>query len=291
MNFVRNIWVSIAATSMVAITLFIISVMMVLYALASLTVQNSTDKVGVVTAYFKDTATTQEISNVITEVKGLAGVKSVDYTSKEQATELFKQRHQNEPTLLQTLDEFKDSENPIPASLAIHTDNLADYAQLYTSLNSDRYAPYFQRVRDNQGVIDKLHRLIQFITRFGLLLAIIFMIVTIMVTFNTIRLTIYNRRQEVEIMRLVGATNSYIRWPFFIEGLFYAILATIVVSGLILFLLFLLSSRIVQFLSISSLGTSLIGALFWKILLVNLVSSIVLSVIASAIAIRRYLKV
>jgi len=290
-DFFRNIWISIAATSMVAITLFIISTIIVLYTLAYLSIENSTDKVGVVTAYFNDRTTDNEMNSVKAEISSLPGVKSVDFVSRQQAQDLFKQRHINEPTLLETLNEFGSGENPIPASLAVHSSNLTDYQQIYDELRGDRYAPYFQKVRDNQKVIDKLYKIVKFITSFGLLLAAIFMLVTIMVTFNTIRLTIYNRREEVEIMRLVGATNWFIRWPFMIEGIMYGIFATIIVSAIVYVLLTLLSNRIESFLSISSLGTSLINALFWKILLVNLISSMALGFVASAIAMRRYLKI
>lgn len=290
-NFFRNIWVSIAATSMVTITLFIISTMIILYTLTNISIQNSTDKVGVVTAYFNDQTTDNEIATVKTEVEAIPGVKSVDYTSKEQAKALFQQRHADEPSLLQTLNEFSDSENPIPASFAVHADNLSDYSSIYQTLKSDRFAPYFQTVRDNQKVIDKLYAIIQFITRFGILLALIFMLVTIMVTFNTIRLTIYNRREEVEIMRLVGATNWFIRWPFLIEGMMYGVFATILTSLIVFGILTLLSGRVEQFLSITALGNNLVTALFWKILLVNFVASIVLGVVASTIAMRRYLKI
>src|SRR5260221_238802 len=88
-NFFRNIWISLAATSMVAITLFIISTILILYTLTVLSINNSTDKVGVVTAYFKDTTTDKEIDNVREEVAALPGVKSVDYVSKAQAKDLF----------------------------------------------------------------------------------------------------------------------------------------------------------------------------------------------------------
>lgn len=290
-NFFRNIWISIAATSMVAITLFIISTILILYTLTVLSIQNSTDKVGVVTAYFTDKTTEKEMASVREDVSALRGVKSVDFTSRQTAKELFIKIHQNEPALLETLNEFTDAENPIPASLAVRADNLNDYPDIYNQLKSDRFTPYFTTIRDNQKVIDKLHKIIDFITKFGLIFAGIFMVVTVMVTFNTIRLTIYNRREEVEIMRLVGATNWYIRWPFLIEGIMYAIFATIFVSLIVLALLLMLSGRIEQFLSISSLGTTLIRALFWQIFTVNLLASIGLGIIASSIAMRRYLRV
>ena len=290
-HFFRNIWVSIAATSMVTITLFIISVMIIIYVLATLTIQNSTDKVGVVTAYFNNTATDKEIGNLIAEVEAMPNVKAVIYTTKGQAKALFQQRHQNEPVLLDSLNEFTDAEGLIPASIAVRADNLSDYPQIYDTLRSERYAPYFASIRDNQKVIDKLHGIIDFITKFGLLLAAIFMLVTIMVTFNTIRLTIYNRREEVEIMRLVGATNWYIRWPFIIEGILYALFATFITSLVTLGLLFLLSGRIQQFLSIGSLGPSFFQMLFFQIFFTNLLASVGLTIIASSIAIRRYLRI
>ena len=166
-NFFRNIWVSIAATSMVAITLFIISTMIVLYTLTVLSIQNSADKVGVVTAYFNEQTTDSEMSTVQKEIEAIPGVREVDFTSRDQAKQNFEQRHQNEPELLETLGEFSDSEDPIPASLAVKADNLDDYPQIYSTLESDRYTPYFQTIRDNQKVIDKLHQIINFITTFG----------------------------------------------------------------------------------------------------------------------------
>jgi cell division transport system permease protein len=291
LNFFRNIWISIAATSMVAITLFIISTIIILYTLTVLSIDNSTDKVGVVTAYFNDQTTEREMLNVKAELETLPEIKSVDYTSKEAAREKFRQTHENEPTLIESLNEFSDADNPVPASLAIKTTNLTDYSYIYSVLKSERYTPYFKTIRDSQKVIDKLYRIIDFIKKFGVLLAGIFVVVTIMVTFNTIRLTIYNRRDEVEIMRLVGGTNWYIRGPFIVEGVLYALFATILTSLVVLGLLLLLSNKIEQFLSISTLGRSLIEALFLKILLVNFLSSVILSIIASTIAIRKYLRI
>ncbi|HEX9504306.1 MAG TPA: permease-like cell division protein FtsX [Patescibacteria group bacterium] len=293
-HFFRNIWVSVAATSMVVITLFIISTILIFYTLTVLSINNSTDKVGVVTAYFNTKTTDKEMENITAEIQAIPGVKSVDFVSNDEAKQRFIERHKAEPGWLISLQQF---EKPVPASVSVKATNLSDYSGIYNILRGERYAPYFvndqglSTVKDNQKVIDKLHKIIDFITRFGIILALIFMLVTIMVTFNTIRLTIYNRREEVEIMRLVGATNWFIRWPFMIEGIMYAIFATFFTSLVLFGLLYLLSARIEEFLSLNSLGTSLINALFWRILLINIVASVGLSIIASTIAIRRYLKI
>ena len=260
-HFFRNIWVSIAATSMVAITLFIISTIIILYTLAVLSINNSTDKVGVVTAYFNDKVTNEEMADVKEQVELLPNVREVQFISHEEAEKRFREIHKNEPTWIQSLSEF---DKPVPASLTIRAVDLSDYGDIYTTLNSERYSIYFQKISDTQAVIDKLQRIIDFITKFGILLAGIFMLVTIMVTFNTIRLTIYNRREEVEIMRPVGATNWYIRWPFIIEGIMYALFATVTTSLIVFGLLYLLSSRIENFLSLTSL-MKVKQCSFWRI--------------------------
>ena len=289
-NFFRNIWLSIAATSVMAITLFIISTIIVLYALTSLSINNVKDKVGI-SAYFNNQTTEQEILAVKSELESLSGVKHVEYIPKTVAKEKFIEAHKDEPLLLETLNEFKDSENPLPNSFAIRAYELSDYSQIADVLKSERYSPYFDRVRDNSVVIERLFKITDTITKLGVLLAAVFVVVTMMVMFNTIRLTIYNRREEVEIMRLVGATNWYIRWPFIIEGIMYAVLATAITSLVMFTLLMLMSGRVEQFLSLKDLGGSLINGLMWQLVALNLIASLGLGIISSTIAIRRYLKI
>ena len=289
-NFLRNIWQSIAATMIMAITLFIISTIIILYTLTSLSINDIKDKVGI-SVYFKNHITETEILNTKDEVEAMAGVRSVEFIPKTVAKEKFIEAHKDEPLLLETLNEFKDSENPLPNSFAIKAVDLKDYSQITTNLKSERFAPYFEKIRDNSKVIDRLFKIIDGITKLGILLVIVFIVVTIMVMFNTIRLTIYNRREEVEIMRLVGGTNWYIRGPFITEALLYALLSTLVASIIVFVLLVLLSGRVEEFLSLSDLGGNLIRGLFWQILVVNLFASSILGVVASSIAIRRYLKV
>lgn len=289
-NFVRNIWLSLAAASIMAITLFIISTILILYTLTALSLNNVKDKVGI-SAYFKNEVSNKEIQNIKAELESLPQVKSIEFIPKTVARDKFIEAHKNEPLLLETLKEFKDDENPLPNSFAIKAMNLTDYAGISNILKGDRYAPFFERVRDNSKVIDRLYKITDAITKLGIVLTIVFIIVTVMVMFNTIRLTIYNRKEEIEIMRLVGATNWYIRGPFIIEAVSYGLLATIVTSLVLFALLYFMTSRVEVFLSLQNLGGSLIRGLFLKILMINLFASIVLGVVASTIAIRRYLRV
>jgi cell division transport system permease protein len=289
-NFFRNIWLSIAATSVMTITLFIIATIVVLYTLTAISLENVKDKVGI-TAYFNNNTSETEIQNIKDELATVPGVKEITYIPKNLAKDKFIAAHQDDPLLIETLNEFTDKENPLPASFAIKAIDLPDYSVISEALHSEKYSSYFNKIRDNSKVIDKLNHITKTITQGGIALTIIFVIVTIMVMFNTIRLTIYNRREEVEIMRLVGATNWYIRGPFIIEGIMYGLLAMIISSGIMLILLSLLSGKVESFLSLQSIGGNLMKALYWKILLVNFVIGVGLGVVASTIAIRRYLRV
>lgn len=289
-NFFRNIWLSLAATSIMTITLFIISTIFVLYTLTNLSIENIKDKVGI-TAYFNNQTSEREILNVKAEIELMPNVESVQYIPKTVAKEIFLEIHKNEPLLLETINEFKDSENPLPNSFAIRASDLEQYASISETLRSDRYAPYFERVRDNSKVIDRLFSITNTIKNLGVVLTIVFVVVTIMVMFNTIRLTIYNRRQEVEIMRLVGATNWYIRLPFIIEGMLYGVIATVLTSAIMFAALFYMSDRVQQLLSLDSIGGSLTNALMLQIIILNVTLGLGLGIIASSIAMRRYLRI
>jgi cell division transport system permease protein len=290
-NFFRNIWLSLAATLIMAITLFTISTIILLYASTQLSIDRIKDKVGI-SAYFNNQTTDAEIQNIKAELELMPEIKEVEFIPNDVAIDKFREAHKDEPLLLETLDEFKDSENPLPNSFAIKANDMEDYDTISNILKSERYGVYFDKIRDNKIVIDRLLKIIQVLTQLGIILIVVFTTVTIMVMFNTIRLTIYNRREEVEIMRLVGATNMYIRGPFIVEGIMYGLIATIVISGLILAFLPIMATNIEHLLQLPyDLSNGFIQTLFWEILITNLVVSLVMGVIASSIAMRRYLKI
>lgn len=292
-SFLRNFGVSLSATSIMVITLFIISTVLVLYNLTDLSLDSAKDRVGV-SVYFKDSTNSDEITNIRTELEAFPGVKSVIFTSKEQARDRYIERNKNRPDRLRALQELDNDTDPFPNSLAITAHELANYETIVTYLASDRFKPYIQEkdgIKDNRKIIGRLSSLSTVIRQLGILLTIVFITVTIMVMFNTIRLAIYNRREEVEIMRLVGATNWYIRWPFFIEGLIYAILATAITSIIMFVLLSLASARIEEFLDLRNFGGSLVRGLFVNLFIINLASSIIIGMVSSSIAIRRYLRI
>src|SRR3989344_6695032 len=157
-NFVRNIWLSVAATSVMTITLFIISTVLIIYTLTNLSIGDIKDKVGI-SVYFNSTTTELEILEIKDQVERIPGVKTVIYIPKSVALDKFKEAHKDDVLLIETINEFNQSENPLPDSFAIRANELTDYASITATLNSDRYAPFFVRVRDTSKVIDRLFKI------------------------------------------------------------------------------------------------------------------------------------
>src|SRR3989338_3542428 len=240
-NFWRNIWLSAAATLVMVITLVILSILLILFGITTFSINSIKDRVDV-SVYFKTGIAESKVLEVKNDLGTNPLVKSVNYTSATAALENFKQKHISDPLIIQSLSEL--TENPLPATLQIKAINLESYPLIASQLTGDIYKTVIDKVNfeDNRIVIERLSRILRFIITVGIILAGIFALIAILVIFNTITLTIYNRREEVEIMRLVGATNGYIRGPFIIEALLYSIAASVITGVLVLALLAKLKS-------------------------------------------------
>jgi len=293
-NFWRNGLLSLATTLVLTLTLFTISIFVSLTIFANAAIQSVNSRIDVV-VYFNDEVAEDEIKTIEEEVKQLSNVRETNYVTKEQALEKWMGKIEDE-SLKQSIS---PENNPLPRSLEVkvkdpeHTQEIADYFQ------QEEIAPKVHRVRYNKEVIDKLVRYTATLKKIGLALVIIFVVISIFVVFNTIRLAIYARRDEIEIMKLVGATSSYIRWPFVVEGTLFGIFAAIIVSLVTIFGGRYLFST--GFLPIGNLNEILnflgpnaaqyFSSKAFTIILYQIVVGIVLSVGCSLIAIRRYLKI
>lgn len=287
-NFWRNGWLSLAAVSVLTLSLFISGVLFVVLMAANGVLKNVQDKVNV-SVYFKTDAPEERILAAKSDLEDYNEVKSVEYISREQALEDFKRNNANEPVIMKSLEEIGD--NPLLASLIVKANNPNQYEAISDYVSSASFKDDVSRLNygKNKEVIDKLNGLIAEVRKIGLVLAAIFAVISILITFNTIRITIYTHRSEIEVMRLVGASNPYIRLPFILEGVMYGLSAA-VISMLILFAAVRLSAPYVSFLPLKDIVSFhasnlliLIGA--------ELFLGVALGVISSWIAVRKYLKV
>lgn len=292
-NFWRNLWLSAAATMVMTITLVIFSILFLLFGLTNYsikTIQNSID----VSVYFKTGLSEDKIQLARQSIETDKLIKQSTYISSNQAFEDFKQKHMNDPLIQQSLNEL--TENPLPATLHIKADNLSDYPKIVENLQTDKYKNIISTVNYKndpkiQKAIDRLDKILKLIVSGGVTLIVIFSLIAILVIFNTITLTIYNRKEEVEIMRLVGATSWYIRGPFIVESLLYAFFASFITSLLLIEVFVKVMPRILQF--INPLVTEFSQSVFsyWYLIAIIVSLSIVLAVSTTLMAMRKYLKI
>lgn len=290
LNYRRNFWLSVAATVIMVITLFMISSLLILNSIGRISLQTLEKKVDI-SVYFRLGTSEQTIRQIQRQVELLPEVETIDYIPSVTARDRFVELHQNEPLLLESVEQFTDQENPFPASFAIRVKNLNDYPEIINLFQNSKFDPFIKKITDKRNVVQQLSDIIAGLGNLGLGLTLIFSAITVLVMFNTIRLTIFNRRDEIEIMRLVGASNSYIRGPFIIEGLLYGIVGTVITSSLFLPILLLLMPKISSFFELNFSGPGSLGFNIGELILIQLVLGGFLGMLSSTVVIRRYLKI
>lgn len=289
-NLRRNLWLAGASTLIMTITLIILSSLTLMFVITSYSVKTIQERVDI-SAYFKSGVSESRILTIRDELSKDSKIASIDYVSSDQAKRDFEQHHQDDELILESLGEL--TENPFPPTLQVKANNLEDYPAIADNLNSEKYKEYIEEVNfdDNRVIIERLNTLLKFIITFGSILMIVFCLIAILVIFNTIALTIYNRREEVEIMRLVGATNWYIRGPFIVEALTYSIIASIITSALLIPIYFQMLPKISNYLTPGANIFNGSIVTFLAVILIQLGIAFVLSSISSLLAMRKYLRI
>ncbi len=291
-NFSRNTFVSLSAVLIMTITLIVFSTMLFMSALLNQSLVEIQKKVDV-NVYFLPTTDETSVMNVKSELEKVPEVAAVEYVSREQALENFKYRHRNEPDILEALFELDD--NPLGAILNIKAREPQQYEGIATYL-ADNY-PVGQEssiIEDvnfnaNKEIIEKLTDFISAGQKLGGVITILFIFLSVVITFNTIRLAMYISRDEIKVMRLVGATSSYISGPFIVTGVLYGIVSSLITLVLLYPITWWAGPITARFFSgINVLEYYL--SHFLQFFLIIFFSSIFIGSISSFIAVKRYLK-
>lgn len=281
---------SIAAISIIAISLCLISVVYLATASVNNIVQDFQQKVNV-TVYFKSDVSEEDILKIKKDLENYSEIKSVDYVSKEKALEDFKRNNADNPTIVKSLEEIGD--NPLLASLNVKANNPAQYEAVSGYISNAPFKDNVFRINfaKNKPLIDKLNESARETEKAGIAIAALFGIMAILITFNTIRMTIYTRKQEIEVMRLVGASNTYIRLPFVFEGITYGIVASIISMAL----LFLSIKFLMPMISLKMIPYSILLSTFYAdfliMLAIQIFIGVIIGVLSGVIAIGKYLKI
>jgi cell division transport system permease protein len=293
-NFARGGAVSAATVLIMTVTLAIIASLIFLSALLTFTLNTITNKVDV-SVYFVTTASEANILAVSDQLTKLPQVSSVTYTSADDALAAFRERHATDQLTLQALNELGG--NPLDASLEVRAKDPSEYESIVSFLEaspalSSGGTSIVDRINyaQNKEIIDRLALAIQATREVGFAIVILFAIASILIAFATIRLSIYTAKEEIAVMRLVGANNIYIQGPFIVTGIITGVAAASIV------LIFLWPAT--WYAGIKTAGwfggfnlASYYESHFVLVLSILMLSGIVLGAVASVLAIRRYLKV
>jgi cell division transport system permease protein len=292
-GFWRNAFVSLSAIFVITITLTVVGGMMLVQQLLNVSLTQIKDKVDI-NVYMVTIASEDSIKELKTSLESLPDVREVVYTSREDALADFRERHKSDELTIQALEELGN--NPLGASLSIRAKDTSQYESIATFLEERREAeatelPLIDRINFNQNktAIDKLTNIIGTVERVSYITMIILIASSVLIAFNTIRLTIYTLREEISVMRLVGASNMFIRGPFVLQGVMYGLISGVLTLLILYPVALWLGPRTEAFFlfNIFSYFVNNFGYLFS----VLVGSGIVLGTVSSTLAIARYLRV
>jgi len=293
-SFIRSGAVSAATVLIMTVTLWIIGSLIFVSGLLSYTLTALSEKVDI-SVYFVTTATEQQIFAVKDQLEKLPQVALVEYTSADEALVAFRKVHENDQLILQALDEL--GKNPLDASLEVRAKDPEQYESIVSFLEASPAlsaggSSIIDRINyaQNKEVIDRLTLAIRAMREVGFGIVIVFALASILIAFATVRLAIYTAKDEISVMRLVGASNAYIQGPFIITGIITGVTAALIVLLLMWPVSWYAATKSVLWFGGFNFATYY-AEHFLSIFSLLIFSGLALGAIASVFAIRKYLKI
>lgn len=290
-NFFRNFWLSFITMTIFVLTLFTINVVIFMNVIAEAALASVEQKVEI-SVYFEPDTSDDLAKSVQGYLTGLPQVRTVSFVSSNDSLETFKARHANNPVILSSLDEIDG--NPFGHALVISAHSANDFPFIIEALDTPEYAPYIKQkdFTDYETIIARINALATRVRWGGFILSLFFGLIATMIIFNTIRVAIYVHREEIGIMKLVGANDWFVRAPFLIESILYTMCATVVAFGVVIFSLNALETRLLEYFGDSSMSVA--GYFMDNALLIfggQFLALSALSILTTMFAMRRHLRV
>ena len=231
-NFWRNIWLSVATLVIMVITLLMVSFLYFANVFGAEVLRTIEQKVDL-TVTFEDNVEDDFIAAITAELESRQDVETVTIVTSEQALEQFRARHSDDPLIEESLKELED--NPLPASMYILATEPRFYQNIAEHLEAQKYEPFIAEINfeSARNVIDRLISVISSVKNIGFVLTALFAVLVVLIMFNTVRLAIYSFREEIDIMRLVGASRWFIQGPFILDAVFVGVLAVIIATAIL----------------------------------------------------------
>lgn len=292
-NFFRNASLAIAAMAVMVVTLTIILLSLVVNTTLNGTIAQIVDKIDV-SVYLNDDVTASQRDGLMNRLEQLPNVNEVKYLSKQDALEAYKKDNANNQELLLAINQ---TDNPLPATIRVKPNDLNKVQDIIDVLNKNEnkslQSDEPSYTGERKEAIDKISHAASTLQKVGVAGIVLFAIVSVLIIFNTIQMAIFNRRDEISIMRLLGANTWYIRGPFVVESVMYGLVAGLI-SILLIRSLFIASSGTLEASSLGLLdikyAQTYFSDNFWALLFIQLAAGVAIGVISSIVATRRYLK-
>ena len=290
-NFRRNIWLSLATTSIMVLTLISVNLLFFLNIVGRNAIKIVEDRIDVI-IYFKPDISDDIVLSARTFLLDHKGVADVQFVGRDLALQRFRERHKDDPAILASLEEVGD--NPLGASLVLKANDPTQYDAILSSLDNPIYSGAIleKSFEDHRTLIEKLVAVTRKVERSALMLSLTFVMIVMLIVVNSVRVAIYTRREEIGIMKLVGASNWFVRAPFLIESIFCGAIAAIVTLGMVIPAASAVQPYLVKFFGAGAMD--IVGYLRAHAVLVfggQFLGAILLPMGISGLAVGRYLKV
>lgn len=292
-NFTRNAWLTIAATAIMTITLLVVFSAFAARNILADTAAQVRDKIDM--SVYLSTGTTQDdVNKVVSGLKHLSSVKSLSVETPEQARANFIKENK---TSVDTLEAVKQATNKLPWTISIklvdinNTDQLRKFVDTDPIVKADTdlaHPPSF--AGDRKAVLQTITRAVDFAQNVGVGASIVFVAISTLIIFNTIRMAIFNRREEIQMMKLIGAEKSFIRGPFVVEAIVYGFFAAIIASGIGYGLLYVAAPNLLSYGVNAQPTLDLFTYYAGFVVLAMILIGAFIGIVSSLMATRRYLK-
>ena len=292
-NFTRNAWLTVAATAVMTITLLVIFISLVSHNILIDTVDQLRDKVTM-SIYLSNETSQEDADDVVAEVKKLSSVTEVSIQSPDEVRQTYIDENKSDSD---TIDAVTEATNKFPWTLSIKVADINDTSQLSDLVeNNEIVSAHIDPDREpsfagsRRSAIESIGRVAHFAQQIGIIASAVFMSISMLIIFNTIRMAIFNRREEIQMMKLIGADSSFIRGPFVVEAVVYGFFAAIIASAMGYGLLMLAAPSLETY-DIAVSSTLHLVTYYISFVVIGMIGvGTIIGIVSSLLATRRYLK-
>lgn len=291
-SFTRNAWLTLAATAMMTLTLFVILLTLVSRNILQDSVQQIKNKIDM-SIYVKSEIKDEAKDSILKDLKRTSNVKRVTYINPSNARKEFAKNNVDNQGVLKALNLAKGG---FPGTYRIVLNDMSDTSSLEDFVkNNKTYKRYADRKpsfkTDRLEAVESINRWIGFAEKSGILISIILASISILVVFNTIRMAIYNRKEEIKMMKLIGAEKSFIRGPFFVEAIVYGFLAAVISTFGVIGAVHLSKNKLQSYDIVVDSTMNILLSYIGFVLLGMILLGAIIGVVSSFLATRKYLKI